>query len=162
MNVRHQQFVNEYFRCKFNGTKAYKRVYPDVSNDAASVNASKLLRNAKVAAEIKRRMKLRTLSADEVLVRLTEHANGNLADFIGLTTEQIKEHKKSRLIHKLTITKTKTTTEKALMESETIKIEMYNAQSALKLLGEAHGVFEKPEEGDEENGAEDWYNAADE
>lgn len=162
MNVKHQQFINEYFRCKFNGTKAYRRVYPDVSYDAASVNASKLLRNAKVSAEIKRRMKLRTLSADEVLVRLTEHANGDIADFIGKSVDEIKRSKKTNLIHKLTITKTKTVTEKMTTESETIRLEMYNAQGALKLIGDANGAFDGRDGDDGEGAEKDWYNAADE
>lgn len=161
MNVRHQQFINEYLEC-WNATEAYRRVYPESSDDAARAHGARLVANGNVAAAIKQRVKEKAMSADEVLLRLAEHGRGDIGDFMEMSAADIKKNKKTRLIQKLTVTKTRIKTAQAETESETIKIEMYSAQQALKLLGEAHGLFKTTEGNPDADQAEDWYNAADE
>lgn len=52
LTAKQQRFADEYL-IDLNGTRAYKAVYPATKSDSgAAVNASKLLRNAKVAAYI--------------------------------------------------------------------------------------------------------------
>lgn len=43
-----QAFINEYLKNSFNGTKAYRVIRPAVKETTASVNACRLLRNARV------------------------------------------------------------------------------------------------------------------
>jgi phage terminase small subunit len=171
LSVKYQEFINEYFKNRFNGTKAYRHVFPDASYDTASVNASKLLRTAKVAAEIKRRMELRTMRADEVLVLLTEQAKSNIADFlvddgegdiqIKLLDKNGKIKGKSRLIRKLTQTKRKITSENAVIDEVKLSLEMYSAQAAAKLIGDHYGLFDsKDNDDDEDDISATWWEAA--
>ena len=81
MRAKWRAFVDEYFRLNMNGTRAYKAVYGVEDDNAAAVNASKLLRNTKIAAEIERRLKEHQLGADEVLFRLAEQATVSIGDF---------------------------------------------------------------------------------
>lgn len=54
MNKRHQQFIEEYMANGMNGTQAYLSTYPNVTEETANVNSSRLLSNAKIKAEIER------------------------------------------------------------------------------------------------------------
>jgi phage terminase small subunit len=54
----HKAFCHALIKLKFNQTRAYMEVYPDVSYDSAMPNACRLLRNAKIRAY------LDTLKAD--------------------------------------------------------------------------------------------------
>lgn len=54
-NKKHIAFIDEYFINGFNGLQAYKKAYPNVSDDTAKVNASKLLTNTNIAIEVERR-----------------------------------------------------------------------------------------------------------
>ena len=49
MNDKHKDFVLKYLENGKNGTQAYRAIYPNVKTDeSAAVNATKLLKNAKV------------------------------------------------------------------------------------------------------------------
>lgn len=50
-NIKHKEFVSEYFINGFNATKAYMKVY-DVDYNTAQVNGCKLLSNTKIKNEI--------------------------------------------------------------------------------------------------------------
>lgn len=52
INKKHLAFIDEYFVNGFNGTNAYLSVYKGVAPDTARANASKLLANANIKAEI--------------------------------------------------------------------------------------------------------------
>lgn len=57
MTDKQLKFCNEYLK-DFNGSRAYKKAYPTCKTDeTAYVNASKLLRNTKVAQYIEERKK---------------------------------------------------------------------------------------------------------
>lgn len=73
-------FCNEYL-IDMNGTRAYKMAYPRVKKDeTANVNASRLLRNAKVKSYIDEKMKEKEdkliATQDEVLKYLTSVLRG--------------------------------------------------------------------------------------
>ncbi|KKN59787.1 hypothetical protein LCGC14_0538770 [marine sediment metagenome] len=55
LSAKHNEFINNLFLLKFNGTKAYAETYPDCSGKTAEVNSCKLLSNTKIKAEIERR-----------------------------------------------------------------------------------------------------------
>ena len=55
---RHKAFIDEYLINGMNGTQAYHKVYPDVTDETAKVNASKLLTNANVIEYLESERKL--------------------------------------------------------------------------------------------------------
>lgn len=140
MNARHQQFVNEYLKC-WVGSEAYKRVYPNSSDAAARVSAHELLTNPNIAEAIQKRIAENTMSADEVLSRLAEHARGDIGDLLDdggrIDWGKAKESGKTRLVKKITV---RTVTAKE-STTETESIELYDAQSALVQIGRNHKLF---------------------
>ena len=97
------------------------------------------LRKPQIAGCIEQRLKESAMSADEVLALLAEQARGNMADFLEfkegvnipyLNMEQARDRGKLGIVKKF-----KYNTE-GLPE-----IELYDAQSALALLGKHHGLF---------------------
>lgn len=82
-----QAFIDEYFLCDLNGTEAAGRAgYQGNRNTLASI-ASENLRKPKIRAEIDRRLKERTMQANEVLYRLAEQARADLGAFFKLVEE---------------------------------------------------------------------------
>ena len=86
MTEKQKRFANEYI-IDLNATRAYKATYPKVKSDStASVNASKLLRNAKVKAYIEELMKERAkrteISQDDVIKELCKIGFSKITDFV--------------------------------------------------------------------------------
>lgn len=79
LNKRHEKFCQEYLK-DFNATRAYKTVYDSKSDNAASANASKLLRNTKVQEYLSASMqetKIKDiLDINDVLENLSRLAGG--------------------------------------------------------------------------------------
>lgn len=79
-------FANEYL-IDLNATRAYKVAYPKVKKDeAAAVNGSRMLRNAKVADYIQKRMSEREkrteITQDRVLKELAKIGFADVTDFV--------------------------------------------------------------------------------
>lgn len=132
LSPKHQQFINEYLRL-WNATEAYMLVYPDSSYEAARRDASRLLTNADIAAEIKRRIAETVMSADEVLLRMAEQARASYSAYIrkGGTVDIVRmvADGKAHLI-------------KSIKHGAKGKdIEFYDAFAALQLLGKHHDLF---------------------
>jgi phage terminase small subunit len=73
LSIKQLAFVNEYMKC-MNATQAYMRVYPKSSYEAANANSARLLSNTIVKAEIEKRMKANTMSANEVIAGISSVA----------------------------------------------------------------------------------------
>ncbi|HDZ14696.1 MAG TPA: hypothetical protein ENH60_07325 [Pricia sp.] len=56
LSAKHNEFINNLFLLKFNGTKAYAETYPD--NKTPRFSASQLLTNLNIKAEIEHRTAL--------------------------------------------------------------------------------------------------------
>lgn len=142
LSYKHQDFINEYFLRKMNGTDAYQAVYPKASYDAARANAAKLLANTNISAEIDRRLREKQLSADEVLARLGDMARADIADFAEvrkITDLQNEQYRgKTHVIKKF---KRKITRDALNREREEIEIELYGADVALVNVGRHHKLF---------------------
>jgi len=88
LTEKQKRFVDEYL-VDLNATRAYKAAYSSCRKDeAASVNASKLLRNAKVDAYVQQRMKQREkrteITADKVLQRWWDIATADPNEIVHL------------------------------------------------------------------------------
>jgi phage terminase small subunit len=90
------------------------------------------------------------MSANEVLARLTEQARGTMADFVDPETVlvNLSKAKQANRLHLL-----KSFSHTVGEKTDTVKIELYDAQAALALLGRAHKLFiDKTEvSGDKDN-----------
>lgn len=130
---KQRRFVNFYLEL-WNGTEAASKAGYEGDRNVLAATASRLLRNVKVRAEIEKRLEAEAMGANEVLQRLSEHARGNLADFIdtdvpGGLIDMDAVAAKGHLLKKLSWTKSG------------LQVELYDAQAALEKLGKAHGLF---------------------
>lgn len=141
------------------------RVYPKSSYESARRDASRLLTNADIAAEIQQRITENAMSADEVLARLGDHARGSMGDFVQVIDnkpmvdfQSASDNDRLHLVKKLK-TKTRTYVKSGDEDSESfvnevdVEFELYDAQSALEKLGKHHKLFTDKTEigGDPEN-----------
>lgn len=155
MALSHKQkaFV-EHYLMSWNASDAARQAA--YSERSARVTGHRLLTNANVQEEIQRRVAEMTLTANETLVRLAEHARGDMGDFMHITEngprldlQPAALMGKTRLIRKV---KTKTRTyrdhslgdedEDNLVTEVDTEIELYNAQSALELIAKHHGLLD--------------------
>ena len=89
MTEKQKIFADKYL-IDLNATRAYKVAYPRVKNDdIAAANASRLLRNAKVAAYISERMQERQkrteVTQDRVIEELAAIAFAKATDFVQIS-----------------------------------------------------------------------------
>ena len=140
LTTKQQVFVESYLAC-WNASEAARRAgYSEKT--AYSIGAENLTK-PEIQAAIQARLTELKASADEVVVRLTEHARGSLADFLRISGDgelrgfDLSDDKPLHLLKKASISKRtyKDTTE------ETVTIELYDAQAALSLLGKHHKLF---------------------
>lgn len=141
---KQQAFIDHYFACGMNGTRAAIRA--GYAADSASVEASRLLRNANVAEVIQRIFRENTMPADEVLARLTDHARGDIGDLLddsgNIDIKAARAQGKTALIKKIKRTVTTFTDEDGNgRESFSDEIELHSSQAALQLLGKYHKLF---------------------
>lgn len=133
-------FINHYIVC-MNGTQAARLAEYKGDDATLAATASRLLRNDKVLRELDSRLSSFTMSANEVLVRLTDIARGDMGDALnsagGIDPLEAKLRGKSHLIKRFK-TKTITTEDSDISEAE---IEMYDAQAALNTLLKFHGLL---------------------
>ncbi len=147
MLPRHQQFVDEYLADPdLNATRAYRKVYPTVGENASRRNASRLLSRADVQAAIAERRKARSLSTQITAERvLLEIARLALADHRKLY------HPDGRLkaVHELdddtAATIASSEVEEESSGTQTVvrikKIKQWDKREALNMLGKHLGLF---------------------
>lgn len=153
MTKKEDAFVEQYFIERFNGTRA--AIAAGYSARSAAVTASRLLRKANVSEAIAQRMADLKMTADEVLINLTEQARSDMADFVSVKThahgkgdkqrvdfepyidlKKAMDNGKLHLVKKLKITvKTGNTNER------TTEIELYDKQVANTLMGKHRRLF---------------------
>ena len=134
---RQRAFIDHYLAC-LNGAEAARRAgYAPAS---ANVEASRLLANANIRAEIDARFAESLLPASEVLARLTAIARGSMADFLSpggrgagggmkLNLKQAADRDALHLIKKYSTGRQGTS------------IELYDAAAALEQIGKYHKLW---------------------
>lgn len=149
LRPEHQQFINELFVC-WNQTEAYRRVYPESSEEAARRSASDLLTKPDILSEIQRRLRENAMSADEVLKRLAEQARASFEPFLkydeaneptlNLASESARRN--VHLLKKMTQRRITRTLADDVKETEVITtIELHDSQAALEKLGRHYKLF---------------------
>jgi phage terminase small subunit len=134
LTKKRRLFIEE-FLVDFNATAAARRAGYKHPNKLGP----RLVKVGIIADAIKERIDEKCMSANEVLIRLAEHARGNFDDFIEfkegigqpyLRLDRAKELGLLHLIKKLKYNK-----------DGRLEIELYDAQSALALIGKHHKLF---------------------
>lgn len=130
-------FVNEYL-IDFNATQAAIRA--GYSERTAGSIGHQNLKKLEISEEIERRIAEQTMSANEVLVRLTEQARAEYSAYItpGGTVDMpsLVADGKAHLIKAIKVTQ------------HGRNIEFHDAQAALVKIGEQHGLFKQQQEVD--------------
>lgn len=134
MNQKRRVFVEAYLK-SWNATQAAKAAgyaFP-------RRQGSRLLSNVDVQAAVQARISEMAMEADEVLLRLADHARASLADFVRYDEQADKlvidlakagGRDKLHLIKKISVDK-----------DGGVSLELYSAQNALKLLGQHYALF---------------------
>ncbi len=146
LSNKQRAFVEHYLRC-WNATEA--ALLAGYSPKTARQQGSRLLSHVDIQDAIQARIEELKVSADEVLLRLAEHARGDMADFVDPNTMAIKfsdaaQKGKMRLVKKFkTVTRKEPSRngDDTIDTIETVEFELYDAQSALALLGRHHKLF---------------------
>lgn len=126
---KQRAFVEHYLVC-WNASEAARRAH---YTGKANVVGPRLLANVSIQAAIQTRLAELKMSADEVLVRLADHARGSMDDFLDINGDI--DLSIARANGKLHLLKSRSVTK----EGE--RIELYDAQAALALLGKHHKLF---------------------
>ena len=127
LSKKRQVFVEEYLRC-WNQTEAARRA----GYKNPHVMGCRLMKVKSVADTIAARIEEKAMSADEVLLRLAEQARGDISEFMTITgaIDWDAVGKKGYLVKSILHRK-----------GQNSKIELYDSQSALALLGKHHRLF---------------------
>ncbi len=131
LTSKQKVFVEEYLKC-WNTAEASRRA--GYSKRTARTNGSRLLTNADIKAYIEERLKEKILSSNEVLVRLSDQARVDMADFVNEDGEfDLAKAKKLGVTHLIQEVKASKWGHKS--------VKLYSAQSALQLTGKYHALF---------------------
>lgn len=136
---RQRAFVEHYCQC-WNASEAARRA--GYSAKTAQEQSSRLLAQPNMQAAIQKRVAELKMGADEVLLRLAEHARGSIEDVLDdddeFSLSQARKRKRAHLIKKLRTTRR---VDKNGDVTTTTDVELHDAQAALLQLGRAHGLF---------------------
>jgi len=154
LRAKQHAFIHAYLS-HWNATKA--AIDAGYAERSAASIGSENLRKPEIQAAIQARLAELTMSADEVLVRISDHARGDMSDFLTIAEEDvvIEQHingvltttetvrrpvarfdlEKAEKAGKLHLIKSYSLTDKGL------RAELYDAHAALSLLAKIHGLL---------------------
>lgn len=134
--TKKQEAFIEYYLQNWNAAEAARLAGYSV-NSARSIGNENLTKPDIIAA-IRARLSELSMDTDEIIVRLTEHARGDITQFLKtnmgsayIDMDELRRAGKAHLIKKLTYNE----------EGQLRGIEFYDAQSALVQLGRIRGLF---------------------
>lgn len=133
---KQQAFIEHYLQ-SWNASDAARQA--GYSERTAGVTGHDLLKNPNVIAYIHERLTELQMDADEVMTRLADQARANVADFVMLNDDPESD---KRLRFNFDMVKQKGYLVKRIRETKDgIDIQLYDAQSALQLIGKIHAMF---------------------
>lgn len=143
LTPKQRLFVESYSSNGFNATKA--AIAAGYSEATAYSQGSRLLKDVEIRDAINQFFEDNTMRAKEVLSRLSDHARGDLGDFMNETTGAIDWSKATGKTHLIKKIKRRTETRREKSGEDVItldeEIELHSPQFALNLLGKQHGLF---------------------
>lgn len=139
ISISEAMFVEEYLSNGFNGEKAARAAkYGAFTSSGFSSIGTSVLKRPKIKALIARRISERALSANEVLDRYREIADGSIESFVNLEKLDVVDLVKGFNEGKLHLLK-----EIKVGKDGDINIKMRDQDHALDQLARSLGVFEK-------------------
>lgn len=132
----------EHYLATWNGAEAARLA--GYSEKTAKEQASRMLTEVNVQDAITERLAELKMSADEVLVRLSEHARGSIAPFLRVTSDgemrgfDLNPEQPLHLVRRATATTRRFKDEST---EYTVTVELHDAQAALALLARHHGLL---------------------
>ena len=146
-----QRLFVAYYLASLNGTEAAIQAYDTEDRIVAANIASENLRKPYIRAAIDEELQQRTMTANEVLARLTEHALGSASDFVDVTEKsarlnlvKARDRNKLHLIKEITEERREIRPDEdgdPLVTEVKLTIKLYDAQAALRDLGRYHKLF---------------------
>jgi len=147
VGLSHKQaaFVTEYL-ADFNATRAAERAGYKGDENTLAVTGHRLLRIDKIADAISKRLSEKAMGADEVLMRLAQHARSDLGPWLSddgaIDIAAMKEAGTTHLIRKVKRTERSGESKDGGFWSQvTGEVELHDAQAALVQLGKHHKLF---------------------
>lgn len=144
LSNRYRRFVDLYLEMGFNATAAARTMGYAHPNK----QGPRLLVNDGIKAAISERLSELAMSAGEVMYRLTEHAAADIREVFTIVQEQHgpAEGEAEQRFARLDLPRLLESGKSHLVKSITWtqygpKIVLHDAQAALKLIGEHHGLF---------------------
>jgi len=147
MTEKQQKFVDAYLgEARFNATRA-----AEIAGYSSPMQRGYDAKNdPEVAEEIRNRLASSTMSSNEVLARLSDHASGTLEHFVvtsgdgerihfDLNSDEAKTH--FHLIKKLKTERRRGGKQGEEWETEKVEIELHDPQAALVQIGRHHKLF---------------------
>lgn len=140
---KQRAFVEEYLQ-SFNATQA--AIAAGYSGKTAHATGWENLRKPEIAEAVQKRLQEKAMSADEVLMRLAEHARGDMGAWLTddgeIDISEMKKANATRLLRKVKRTYRSGETESGGTWEETrVEVEIHDAQAALVHLGRHHKIF---------------------
>lgn len=90
LRVQWLRFIDEYVSNGGNGTKAYLKVYPEVTNEnVAGTAAARLLRNVRIRAEINNKLEAQRVTESFIIASLMEVAQSHKNPFASVKALEI-------------------------------------------------------------------------
>lgn len=146
LSPKQRAFVEEYL-IDFNGTRAAERAGYGGSDSVLAAQASRLLKNVKIAKQIADHFRTRAMSSEEVLARLAEQARADHSLYLkedgSIDLPRLIVEGKAHLIKGI-----------RWDSSGRRIVDFYDAQSALSLIGKYHKLFADRMEHTGEGGGE--------
>lgn len=144
LSHKQQAFINAYLE-SWNATQA--AIEAGYSSKTARSIGHENLTKPDIAEEIQRRVDEITLSANEVLARLAEHAKIDYKDFLSVAAngdvalDMVKAEGKTHLIRRVSQRRTIRTTKDSQTDETVMSLELHDAQAALVQIGKYHKLF---------------------
>lgn len=148
---KQEMFIEKYL-ISFNATQAALEAGYSPKT-ARSIGAENLTK-PDIAEAISQHLRETAMSADEALMRLGQHARGDMSDYwsipesgdpwLNLSSDKAKG--KLHLIKKMKVKRTVRTIKDEEIVTTEAEIELYDAQVANKLIGQHHGSFVERQE----------------
>lgn len=137
LGAKQRAFVREYVR-DWNGTQAAIRA--GYSQKSAHAIAWENLRKPEIQEEIERMVAAHTMTAAEALVRLTAQARADLSPYLveerGRLAVDVVGMARDGLGHMIRAVYLRET-----IHGQQVRVELHDAQAALKLIGNYHRLF---------------------